>query len=699
MRVFFITFFCAFSLYLFAQDGGKKSVLVTVKTLDESNDPLKVSVEVVDNETKEVVTSLESASGGDTKIKLAASKNYTIFFSKTGYLFQSVVVKLQDSVARDKKLKEVVMQKVTIGKKVILRSTSFDDYQKVLIEESMPDVDRIIKLLEDTPQLQIELGGYTDNFGSVNLTTKVSEERAKALMDLLVEKGVDEGRLQYKGYGPIQPIANNLTEEGRVANNRIELKVIGLDYVPLSPAELKKKRANAKKTENNTENPEENPVDDTPKDTIKTDAVPMAIVPTEPVSDSLLKIDYKGMFIADKKPMANSTVNLLTDQGQVFQTTKTDENGSFQFIGVPAEKELRLGLDEKESKKFKSVQLADTAGVVVEDLVKVDGKFEHRILPSEKVKLGQVYVVDPELKIRKPKPKNSNQMAIVTGRVLDDRGNPIKADVEAVDLSSGTTVQKVTSTSTGEFAISIAAGKNYDIAVSKPGYSFQTVNAIIPEVAGYEKKVGDVSLQKVETGKKIILNNIFFDVNQSTLRKESYGELGRVLKLMNDISSLRIEISGHTDNIGSVKSNKTLSEQRAKAVKDYLIANGANKDRLTSKGYGSTQPVANNATEGGRQLNRRTEFKVLEVNQEEVKNKEEPGETAGNKRNTTADDPEDTAPKEMPEAFKQYDIDKNGSISYEEVIAAIDLYFEQHPNGNTQKKEELTSLFDYYFEK
>lgn len=694
MKVFFIAFFCAFSLFLYAQNGGKKSVFVTVKTIDEGKEPLKVSVEVIDNETKEVITSMESAGGADTKIKLAPSKNYTIFFSKPGYLFQSVLVNLQDSLAREKKLKEVVMEKVAIGKKTILRGVTFDVYQKVMLEESMPDVDRIIKLLEDTPQLQIEFGGYTDNIGSVSLTKKVSEERAKELVDLLISRDVDEARMQYKGYGPIQPVASNFTEEGRIANNRVELKVAGLSYVA---SEAKKKKPFVKKTDKNGEDPEKNP-DETPKDTIKTDAVPMVIVPTERVSDSLLRIDYKGMFIADKKPMANSTVNLLTDQGQVFQTTKTDENGSFQFIGVPAEKDLKLGLDEKESKKFKTVQLADTAGVVLEDLVKIDGKFEHRILPSEKVKLGQVYVVDPELKIRKPKSKNSNVMALVTGRVLDDMGNPIKADVEAIDLSGGTTVQKVSSVGgSGEFVISIPAGKTYDIAVSKPGYSFQTVNAIIPEVGGYEKKVGDVSLQKVETGKKIILNNIFFDVNQSTLRQESYSELGRILKLMNDISSLRIEISGHTDNIGSVKSNKNLSEQRAKAVKDYLVQNGANKERLTFKGYGSTQPVANNSTEGGRQLNRRTEFKVLEVDVAEVKNKEDPNDNPGDKHNTN--DVVDIDSKEMPQLYKQYDLDKNGIISYEEVIAAIDLYFEQHPKGNAQKKEELTSLFDYYFEK
>lgn len=700
MKVFFITFFCAFSLFLCAQDGGKKSVPVSVKTFDESIDPLKVTIEVLDNETKEVIKTLESSGGGDARINLETDKSYVLVFNKPGYLFQSVSVSVPDSVSvNEKKLKDIVMQKVALNKKTVLNNIAFDVYQKVLIEESLPDIDRIIKLLEDVPQLQVEFGGYTDNIGSVSLNKKLSEERVKALVDMFVSKGVDEMRLQYKGYGSAQPIASNFTEEGRMMNNRVELKVIGLSFVPLSPAELKKKKAAAKKTDD-PENPDQ-PVDDStePKDTIKTDPVPLVVVPTQPVSDTLLKIDFKGMFIADKKPMANSTVNLLTDEGQIYQTTKTDENGGFQFVGVPAEKELKVGLDEKEAKKFKTVQLLDTAGVIIEDIVKVNGKFEHKLLPSEKVKLGTVYVADPELRSRRPKSKSSNQTAKVTGRVLDDRGNAIKADVEVVDYMTGTVVQKINSSnSTGDFSVAVPVGKTYDIAFSKQGYSFQTVNAFIPDVAGYEKKIGDVFLQKVEAGKKIVLNNIFFDVNQSSLRKESYAELGRALKLMNDLPSLQIEISGHTDNIGSAKSNKSLSEQRAKEVVNYMIEKGINKSRLTYKGYGSLQPIANNNTETGRQMNRRTEFKVLQIDAAEVNSQS--GNTTGNTDTqdvTISNDTPDS--KEMPLAFKKYDLDKNGVISYEEVIGAIDLYFEEHPTGNAKKKEELTNLFDYYFEK
>ncbi|MCD4682013.1 MAG: OmpA family protein, partial [Bacteroidales bacterium] len=103
----------------------------------------------------------------------------------------------------------------------------------------------------------------------------------------------------------------------------------------------------------------------------------------------------------------------------------------------------------------------------------------------------------------------------------------------------------------------------------------------------------------------------FFDFDKATLRSESANELDRLVKMLIDVPTMKIEISGHTDNVGSDNYNKQLSEDRAKAVVDYLIEKGIDQDRLTYAGYGETQPIADNDTEEGRQVNRRTEFKVL----------------------------------------------------------------------------------------
>ena len=119
-----------------------------------------------------------------------------------------------------------------------------------------------------------------------------------------------------------------------------------------------------------------------------------------------------------------------------------------------------------------------------------------------------------------------------------------------------------------------------------------------------------IELKNIAIGSKIALRNIFFDTGKSTLRPESNAELDRLMKLMKDVPGLKIEISGHTDNTGSASLNETLSQSRAEAVVSYLTSKGISGSRMTAKGYGSSKPIATNATDDGRQQNRRTEFEI-----------------------------------------------------------------------------------------
>jgi outer membrane protein OmpA-like peptidoglycan-associated protein len=107
------------------------------------------------------------------------------------------------------------------------------------------------------------------------------------------------------------------------------------------------------------------------------------------------------------------------------------------------------------------------------------------------------------------------------------------------------------------------------------------------------------------------LKNVFFETNKADLRKESRAELNKLRLLLTENPSMKIEISGHTDNVGSDADNLSLSEKRAKAVRDFLIQNGIATERLTYRGYGKTQPVDSNDTETGRAANRRTAFLIL----------------------------------------------------------------------------------------
>jgi outer membrane protein OmpA-like peptidoglycan-associated protein/tetratricopeptide (TPR) repeat protein len=206
-----------------------------------------------------------------------------------------------------------------------------------------------------------------------------------------------------------------------------------------------------------------------------------------------------------------------------------------------------------------------------------------------------------------------NQITIIKGKILDDITlSPVGATLEITDNAKNEVVAEFESNSaTGKYLISLPSGKNYGIAVKATGYLFHSENLNIPPTTIYQEIEKDIKLKKMEVGSTIVLNNIFFDFDKSTLRNESFPELERLLKLLNDYPTLKIEISGHTDNRGTAAYNKTLSENRAKTVVDYLVGKGISKDRLTFAGYGFDKPVATNDTDEGRQLNRRTEFKII----------------------------------------------------------------------------------------
>jgi len=209
--------------------------------------------------------------------------------------------------------------------------------------------------------------------------------------------------------------------------------------------------------------------------------------------------------------------------------------------------------------------------------------------------------------------KAEPQLTLVSGTITDEiTGKPIGADVEVFDNAKDESVAKFKSNSeTGKYLISLPSGKNYGMVVRSEGHLFHSENFDIPASKGYFEIAKPVTLQKAEVGKKIILNNIFYDFDKANLRFESMNELSRVLQLMSEMPALKIEVSSHTDNKGTDEYNIRLSQERAQSVVDYLISKGVNASRVVAKGYGKAQPVASNDTDEGRQLNRRTEFKIL----------------------------------------------------------------------------------------
>jgi outer membrane protein OmpA-like peptidoglycan-associated protein len=107
------------------------------------------------------------------------------------------------------------------------------------------------------------------------------------------------------------------------------------------------------------------------------------------------------------------------------------------------------------------------------------------------------------------------------------------------------------------------------------------------------------------------LNHINFATGSANLTPESTTELSLIIDALNKYPTLNVEVSGHTDNVGEAAKNKTLSEARAKAVEDFVEKHGIDTKRISSVGFGDSKPIADSGTDAGRQLNRRTEFKIL----------------------------------------------------------------------------------------
>lgn len=250
------------------------------------------------------------------------------------------------------------------------------------------------------------------------------------------------------------------------------------------------------------------------------------------------------------------------------------------------------------------------------DIFKVTflGPEKPMIVDSEDQLLASRATTIFESTLEAPVTIEAKNLTVLKGRILDEFTNEaVSAKIEIVDNGKNELISTFNSNSeTGKFLVSLPSGKNYGIAVIAEDYLFYSENFNLPEMSDYQLVKKEIHLQNVCIGCKIILRNVFFDTGKFALRPESSTELERLLKLLNDIPRIKVEISGHTDNTGSEPLNLQLSENRAKSVVDYLVKKGIESNRVMYKGYGSSEPVASNDTYQGRQLNRRTEFKIIE---------------------------------------------------------------------------------------
>jgi len=207
----------------------------------------------------------------------------------------------------------------------------------------------------------------------------------------------------------------------------------------------------------------------------------------------------------------------------------------------------------------------------------------------------------------------SLQPVTINVAVMGD-GSPIDATISMKSQNDNSIAGK---SREGEgkykFTVTTPESKTYRLSVEASGYVFQNLDIRVPASTSEPQEITrNVQLRKLRTGTRSVLRNIYFDFNKASFKKESYDELNKLETMMASNAGMEIEISGHTDNIGSKAYNKKLSQLRANAVKEYLVNKGIDARRVKAVGYGEEKPLASNDDEKeGRELNRRVEFKVL----------------------------------------------------------------------------------------
>lgn len=238
-----------------------------------------------------------------------------------------------------------------------------------------------------------------------------------------------------------------------------------------------------------------------------------------------------------------------------------------------------------------------------------DGKYAYFVSYNNAVGGADIFQIKLPEKAR-PKP-----VVLLSGRVINKKNQqPIETDIIYDVLSTGNEIGRARSTpTTGEYKITLPAGESYALRADAPGYLSVNENLDFSGFSEYIELTKDLYLLPIEKGVTVELKNIFFERKMATLQPASFAELRRLTQILTDNPTMKIEISGHTDAMGKDADNLALSNDRANAVRSYLINDGRiEAARLKAVGYGETKPVATNDTDEGRALNRRVELTILE---------------------------------------------------------------------------------------
>lgn len=196
--------------------------------------------------------------------------------------------------------------------------------------------------------------------------------------------------------------------------------------------------------------------------------------------------------------------------------------------------------------------------------------------------------------------------------VTDMNNKPRKGDLIIFKGESNKKMAEAKTDAAGKFTVELPAGDKYTISIKNLNDTTAYGNLNIPALGPnqFYSEPFKVNIQ-YEPARTFTLDNVHFDFGKSTIRPESYPELQELVDYLKSKEEVKVEIAGHTDNVGKDADNLKLSQQRAEAIRNYVIKKGIKAERIRAKGYGATQPVADNSTDAGRQQNRRTEVRIL----------------------------------------------------------------------------------------
>lgn len=200
-----------------------------------------------------------------------------------------------------------------------------------------------------------------------------------------------------------------------------------------------------------------------------------------------------------------------------------------------------------------------------------------------------------------------------SGKAIDaESGQPLEANIVVSHLLTGELVAETRSLPDGSFSILIPEAGNYGLSAEVKGYMIISRKLKISSQTKQQQLEAMLRLYPLQVGSTSIMSNIFFDFGKASLQTESITELDKIRDFLNNSPTLKIQVNGHTDNVGNAYYNKILSRKRAQSVVDYLVQNGIDSNRLAIMGFGQERPlVSNDDEEEGRELNRRTEIEVL----------------------------------------------------------------------------------------